>query len=104
MVSLTDMSQFNVRIRLQRAGIVLGSAYIEVCLQYAETETGDKKRIMFSEGLLPNQSLRRLKPYTKSIFWSSEALTARACMNVVAADVRDWKKGSNMRQATKARS
>ncbi|MDI5993262.1 MBL fold metallo-hydrolase [Pseudomonas sp. MDMC216] len=47
--SLIDTPQLNARIRLQRAGHILGSAYVEVDLQYLET--GEKKRIVFSGDL-----------------------------------------------------
>lgn len=47
--SLIDTPQLNARIRLQRAGHILGSAYVEVDLQYPET--GEKKRIVFSGDL-----------------------------------------------------
>lgn len=47
--TLVDTQQLSARIRLQRAGYILGSAYVEVDLQYPET--GDKKRIMFSGDL-----------------------------------------------------
>nr|WP_059391704.1 MBL fold metallo-hydrolase [Pseudomonas toyotomiensis] len=47
--TLIDTPQLNARIRLQRAGHILGSAYVEVDLQYPET--GEKKRIVFSGDL-----------------------------------------------------
>ena len=47
--TLIDTPQLNARIRLQRAGHILGSAYIEVDLQYPKT--GEKKRIVFSGDL-----------------------------------------------------
>lgn len=47
--TLIDTKQLNARIRLQRAGHILGSAYVEVDLQYPET--GEKKRIVFSGDL-----------------------------------------------------
>lgn len=47
--SLIDTPQLNARIRLQRAGHILGSAYVEVDLHYPET--GEKKRIVFSGDL-----------------------------------------------------
>ncbi len=47
--TLLDTPQLNARIRLQRAGHILGSAYVEVDLQYPET--GEKKRIVFSGDL-----------------------------------------------------
>lgn len=47
--TLVDTQQLSARIRLQRAGHILGSAYVEVDLQYPEA--GDKKRIVFSGDL-----------------------------------------------------
>lgn len=47
--SLIDTPQLSARIRLQRAGHILGSAYVEVDLHYPET--GEKKRIVFSGDL-----------------------------------------------------
>lgn len=47
--TLIDTPQLNARIRLQRAGHILGSAYVEADLQYPET--GEKKRIVFSGDL-----------------------------------------------------
>ena len=47
--TLIETPQLNARIRLQRAGHILGSAYVEVDLQYPET--GEKKRIVFSGDL-----------------------------------------------------
>ena len=47
--TLINTKQLNARIRLQRAGHILGSAYVEVDLQYPET--GEKKRIVFSGDL-----------------------------------------------------
>lgn len=47
--TLIDTKQLNARIRLQRAGHILGSAYVEVDLYYPET--GEKKRIVFSGDL-----------------------------------------------------
>lgn len=47
--SLIDTPQFNARIRLQRAGHILGSAYVEIDLHYPET--GEKKHIVFSGDL-----------------------------------------------------
>ncbi|MDH1729035.1 MBL fold metallo-hydrolase [Pseudomonas chengduensis] len=47
--TLIDTPQLNAGIRLQRAGHILGSAYVEVDLQYPET--GEKKRIVFSGDL-----------------------------------------------------
>ncbi len=47
--TLIDTPQLNARIRLQRAGHILGSAYVEVDLHYPET--GEKKRIVFSGDL-----------------------------------------------------
>lgn len=47
--SLIDTPKLKARIRLQRAGHILGSAYVEVDLQYPET--GEKKRIVFSGDL-----------------------------------------------------
>jgi metallo-beta-lactamase family protein len=47
--TLIDTKQLNARIRLQRAGHILGSAYVEEDLQYPET--GEKKRIVFSGDL-----------------------------------------------------
>lgn len=47
--SLIDTPQLSARIRLQRAGHILGSAYIEVDLHYPES--GEKKHIVFSGDL-----------------------------------------------------
>lgn len=47
--TLIDTKRLNVRIRLQRAGQILGPAYVEVDLQCSET--GEKKRIVFSGDL-----------------------------------------------------
>lgn len=47
--TLINTKQLNARIRLQRAGHILGSAYVEVDLHYPET--GEKKRIVFSGDL-----------------------------------------------------
>ncbi|CAM3216691.1 beta-lactamase domain-containing protein [Ectopseudomonas mendocina] len=47
--TLVDTQQLRARIRLQRAGHILGSAYVEVDLRYPET--GEKKRIVFSGDL-----------------------------------------------------
>lgn len=47
--TLIDTPQFNARIRLQRAGHILGSACVEVDLYYPETS--EKKRIVFSGDL-----------------------------------------------------
>lgn len=47
--TLIDTPQLNARIRLQRAGHILGSAYVEVDLHYPETD--EKKRIVFSGDL-----------------------------------------------------
>ncbi|MDF2073448.1 MBL fold metallo-hydrolase [Pseudomonas mendocina] len=46
---LIDTPQLSARIRLQRAGHILGSAYVEVDLHYPGT--GEKKRIVFSGDL-----------------------------------------------------
>lgn len=46
---LQSTDGLNVRIRLQRAGHILGSAYVEVDLTYPAT--GDNKRIVFSGDL-----------------------------------------------------
>lgn len=47
--SLVDTPTLHARIRLQRAGHILGSAYVEIDLHYPET--GQKKRIVFSGDL-----------------------------------------------------
>ncbi|MGE8454795.1 MAG: MBL fold metallo-hydrolase, partial [Pseudomonadales bacterium] len=47
--SLIDTPQLKARIRLQRAGHILGSAYVEVNVHYPDT--GEKKRIVFSGDL-----------------------------------------------------
>ncbi|WP_276489090.1 MBL fold metallo-hydrolase RNA specificity domain-containing protein [Ectopseudomonas mendocina] len=47
--SLIDTPQHKARIRLQRAGHILGSAYVEVDVHYPDT--GEKKRIVFSGDL-----------------------------------------------------
>lgn len=48
--TLIETPQLNARIRLQRAGHILGSVYVEVDLQYPETS--EKKRIVFSGDLV----------------------------------------------------
>jgi metallo-beta-lactamase family protein len=47
--TLQDTQSLICRIRLQRAGHILGSAYVEIDLHYPET--GEKKRIVFSGDL-----------------------------------------------------
>lgn len=47
--SLIDSAQLKARIRLQRAGHILGSAYVEVDLHYPAT--GERKRVVFSGDL-----------------------------------------------------
>lgn len=47
--SLQDTQNLICRIRLQRAGHILGSAYVEIDLHYRQT--GEKKRIVFSGDL-----------------------------------------------------
>ncbi len=47
--TLIDTRQLKARIRLQRAGHILGSAYVEVDLHYPAT--GEKKRVVFSGDL-----------------------------------------------------
>ncbi|WAJ35842.1 MBL fold metallo-hydrolase [Pseudomonas sp. GOM7] len=47
--TLVDNKQLQARLRLQRAGHILGSAYVEVDVRYPET--GLKKRIVFSGDL-----------------------------------------------------
>lgn len=47
--TLQDTPNLHCRIRLQRAGHILGSAYIEIDLRYPET--GEEKRIVFSGDL-----------------------------------------------------
>lgn len=47
--TLVDTADLSARIRLQRAGHILGSAYVEIDLHYPET--GLKKRIVFSGDL-----------------------------------------------------
>jgi metallo-beta-lactamase family protein len=47
--SLVDTAQLKAKVRLQRAGHILGSAYVEIDLDYPET--GEKKRIVFSGDL-----------------------------------------------------
>ncbi len=47
--NLRDTDDLVCRIRLQRAGHILGSAYVEFDLQYPQT--GEKKRVVFSGGL-----------------------------------------------------
>lgn len=47
--TLLDTPQLNARIRLQRAGHILGSAYVEVDLHYPLT--GERKRVVFSGDL-----------------------------------------------------
>ncbi len=47
--TLLDTESLSCRIRLQRAGHILGSAYVEIDLHYPQT--GEKKRIVFSGDL-----------------------------------------------------
>ncbi|MCJ0972462.1 MBL fold metallo-hydrolase [Pseudomonas sp. PS1] len=47
--TLIDNEQMHARIRLQRAGHILGSAYVEVDLAYHQT--GESKRVVFSGDL-----------------------------------------------------
>ena len=47
--TLCDTESLSCRIRLQRAGHILGSAYVEIELHYPQT--GEKKRIVFSGDL-----------------------------------------------------
>ena len=47
--TLIDKTDLHARIRLQRAGHILGSAYVEIDLKYPAT--GEKKRIVFSGDL-----------------------------------------------------
>ncbi|MFZ3155516.1 MBL fold metallo-hydrolase RNA specificity domain-containing protein [Pseudomonas sp.] len=47
--SLIDTPQLTAKIRLQRAGHILGSAYVEIDLHYPAS--GEKKRIVFSGDL-----------------------------------------------------
>ncbi len=48
-LTLVDTPQLNAKIRLQRAGHILGSAYIECELSYPQS--GTKKRVVFSGDL-----------------------------------------------------
>jgi metallo-beta-lactamase family protein len=47
--TLTDSDELLARIRLQRAGHILGSAYVEIDLAYPQT--GESKRVVFSGDL-----------------------------------------------------
>ena len=47
--TLVDTDELTARIRLQRAGHILGSAYIEIDLQYPQL--GESKRVVFSGDL-----------------------------------------------------
>ena len=47
--TLTDTAELLARIRLQRAGHILGSAYVEIDLAYPQT--GESKRVVFSGDL-----------------------------------------------------
>lgn len=47
--TLTDTAELHARIRLQRAGHILGSAYVEIDLTYPQT--GQNKRVVFSGDL-----------------------------------------------------
>ena len=47
--TLVDNSELKARIGLQRAGHILGSAYVEIDLQYPQR--GDSKRVVFSGDL-----------------------------------------------------
>uniref|UniRef100_UPI0035E436C1 MBL fold metallo-hydrolase RNA specificity domain-containing protein n=2 Tax=Pseudomonadota TaxID=1224 RepID=UPI0035E436C1 len=47
--TLVDTDELNARIRLQRAGHIIGSAYVEIDLDYPQA--GESKRIVFSGDL-----------------------------------------------------
>lgn len=47
--SLQDSPELSARVRLQRAGHIIGSAYVEVDLHYPER--GERKRVLFSGDL-----------------------------------------------------
>lgn len=47
--TLVDTDELNARIRLQRAGHIIGSAYVEIDLNYPQV--GESKRIVFSGDL-----------------------------------------------------
>src|SRR5690606_9547267 len=47
--TLVDTEELNARIRLQRAGHIIGSAYVEIDLNYPQV--GESKRIVFSGDL-----------------------------------------------------
>jgi len=47
--TLADTDELNARIRLQRAGHIIGSAYVEIDLNYPQA--GESKRIVFSGDL-----------------------------------------------------
>lgn len=47
--TLVDAEELNARIRLQRAGHILGSAYVEIDLHYPQA--GESKRVVFSGDL-----------------------------------------------------
>jgi len=47
--TLVDTEELNARIRLQRAGHILGSAYVEIDLHYPQA--GESKRVVFSGDL-----------------------------------------------------
>jgi len=47
--TLVDSEELNARIRLQRAGHILGSAYVEIDLHYPQA--GESKRVVFSGDL-----------------------------------------------------
>ncbi|WP_260465828.1 MBL fold metallo-hydrolase RNA specificity domain-containing protein [Stutzerimonas xanthomarina] len=47
--TLVDTEELNARIRLQRAGHIIGSAYVEIDLNYPQA--GESKRIVFSGDL-----------------------------------------------------
>ena len=47
--TLVDTDELNARIRLQRAGHIIGSAYVEIDLNYPQA--GESKRIVFSGDL-----------------------------------------------------
>ncbi|WP_312595653.1 MBL fold metallo-hydrolase [Stutzerimonas nitrititolerans] len=47
--TLVDTEELNARIRLQRAGHIIGSAYVEIDLDYPQA--GESKRIVFSGDL-----------------------------------------------------
>jgi len=84
--TLVETDTLVARIRLQRAGHILGSAYVEIDLTYPAT--GDNKRVVFSGDLgRPPRAATDRPPNRPSvpISWCWKAPTATACTKTVPA-------------------